>query len=206
VSAAQDPRQGGGQAELAPEDAARAAIYGLIARLFYSAPDKDLLGQIVRADLFDAGESAPSRAWRELVSACRDALPAALESEHTELFVGTGKSDVTPYLSHYVLKHANDNPLVALRQQLAAWRIGRRESAFENEDHIAGVCETMRFAIAVQHRSEEDQKAFFERFVYPGATAFCNAVNASPKASFYGVAARFTRAFLEVEREAFSML
>ena len=192
--------------ELAPEDAARAAIYGLIARLFYSAPDKNLLGQILHADLFDAGESAPSRAWRELVSACRDAFPVVLENEHTELFVGTGKSEVTPYLSHYVLKHANDNPLVALRQQLAAWSIGRRESAFENEDHIAGVCEAMRFAIAVQHRSEEEQKAFFDQFIYPGATGFCNAVNASPKASFYGVVARFTRVFLDVEREAFAML
>jgi TorA maturation chaperone TorD len=203
-SAAQDSARQ--SRELAPEDAARAAIYGLIARLFYSAPDKNVLGQILHAELFDAGESAPSRAWRELVAACRDAFPVVLENEHTELFVGTGKSEVTPYLSHYVLKHANDNPLVELRQQLAAWGIGRRETAFENEDHVAGVCETMRFAIAVQHRSEEEQKEFFERFVYAGATAFCNAVNASPKASFYGVAARFARAFLEVEREAFAML
>ena len=44
MSEAGSAAQGG--AELAPEDAARAAIYGLIARLFYLPPDKDLLGQI----------------------------------------------------------------------------------------------------------------------------------------------------------------
>lgn len=192
-------------AELAPEDAARAAAYGLIARLFYLAPDNDVLGQILHAELFE-GESEASRAWRELVGACRDAYPVVLENEHTELFVGTGKSEVTPYLSHYVLKHANDNPLVELRQQLVAWGIGRRQTAFETEDHIAGVCETMRFAIAVQHRSDEEQKAFFDRFVYPGAAAFCDAVKASRKAIFYGRVARFAREFFELEREAFSML
>ena len=193
-------------AELAPEDAARAAIYGLIARLFYVAPDKDLLGQILHANLFEASESAASRAWRDLVGVCGDAFPVVLENEHTELFVGTGKSEITPYLSHYVLKHTNDNPLVELRQQLVAWGIGRRETAFETEDHIAGVCETMRFAIAVQHRSDEEQKAFFDRFVYRGAAAFCDAVSASPKATFYARVARFSRAFFEIEREAFSML
>ena len=64
----------------------------------------------------------------------------------------------------------------------------------------------MRFAIAVQHRSDEEQKAFFERFLYPGAAAFCDAVSASPKAAFYGRVARFARAFLDVEREAFAMM
>jgi TorA maturation chaperone TorD len=192
--------------ELAPEEAARAAIYGLIARLFYAAPDNNLLGQILHADLFEAGESAPARSWHELVAACRDAFPVLLENEHTELFVGTGKSEITPYLSHYVLKHANDNPLVELRQQLAAWGIGRREAAGEYEDHIAGVCETMQFAIAVQHRSIEEQKLFFEAFVYRGVMAFCDAVNASPKADFYRLATNFVRAFVELEHEAFDMI
>ncbi len=73
-------------------------------------------------------------------------------------------------------------------------------------DHIAGVCEAMRFAIAVQHRSLEEQKAFFERFLYRGAMAFCDAVTASDKANFYRLVAVFAREFLELEREAFGML
>lgn len=194
------------QEALAPEDEARAAIYGLIARLFYAAPDQSLLGQILHANLFEGGSSAPARAWLELVAACRNAFPVVLENEHTELFVGTGKAQITPYLAHYVIKYSTDNPLVEMRQQLAQWGMGRRENASEPEDHISGVCEAMRFAIAVQHRSEADQKAFFDRFLYPGAILFCDAVSASQKASFYALVARFARAFFDLEQEAFAML
>jgi TorA maturation chaperone TorD len=193
-------------AALEPEDEARAAVYGLIARLFYAPPDQNLLGQILHAKLFDGGESAVARAWGELVEASRNAFPVVLENEHTDLFVGTGRAEVTPYLTHYTIRYTTDTPLVDLRQHLAQWGLGRREAAHEPEDHIAGTCETMRFAIAVQHRSDAEQKAFFERFLYPGAVAFCDAVNASPKASFYGRVARFARAFFDVEQEAFSML
>jgi TorA maturation chaperone TorD len=191
---------------LEPEDEARAAVYGLIARLFYAAPDQNLLGQILNANLFDDAASDAARAWRELVEASRSAFPVVLENEHTELFVGTGKAEVTPYLTHYTIKYATDNPLVELRQQLARWGLGRRDEANEPEDHISGTCEAMRFAIAVQHRPEDEQKAFFGRFLHPGATAFCDAVSASPKAVFYRIVARFAHAFFEMEREAFDRL
>ena len=48
-------------------------------------------------------------------------FPCVLENEHTALFVGTGKAEVTPYLTHYLIKYATDNPLVELRQQLNRW-------------------------------------------------------------------------------------
>ena len=190
---------------LQPEDEARAAIYGLIARLFHSPPDAGVLGQILHANAFEGGGAALALAWRELVEACRSAFPVVLENEHTELFVSTGKAEITPYLTHYVIRYATDNPLVELRQQLSKWGIGRRDSAYEPEDHIAGVCEAMRFAIAVQHRTVEEQKAFFDNFLYRGAIAFCDAVTASTKASFYRLVARFAREFFELEREAFEM-
>jgi TorA maturation chaperone TorD len=129
-----------------------------------------------------------------------------LENEHTELFVGTGKAEVTPYLTHYTIRYATDTPLVDVRQQLRAWGIARRSSASEPEDHISGLCEAMRFAIAVQHRSDEEQRDFFDRFLYRGAIAFCDAVSASPKAVFYRSVACFARAFLDLEQEAFRML
>ena len=113
---------------------------------------------------------------------------------------------MTPYLTHYVIKYATDNPLVELRQQLIRWGLGRREDANEPEDHIAGICEAMRFAIAVQHRPLDEQKAFFDQFLYRGAIAFCNAVTASTKGSFYRLVAAFGREFFELEREAFEML
>ena len=192
-------------AALPPEDEARAALYGLIARLFYAPPDQGVLGQILQSRAFEGSDEEIALAWRAMVEACRSAFPVVLENEHTELFVGTGKAEVTPYLTHYTIKYATDNPLVEVRQQLKRWGLGRRESANEPEDHISGICEAMRFAIAMQHRSAEEQKEFFDRFLYRGAVAFCDAVTASPKAGFYGLVARFARAFFEVEREAFEM-
>jgi TorA maturation chaperone TorD len=190
---------------LAPEDEARAALYGLIARLFYAPPDQALLGQILNARLFEGSETPLAVVWRELVDACRDAFPVKLENEHTELFVGTGRAEITPYLTHYTIKFSTDSPLVGLRQQLGDWGIGRRDTAHEPEDHISGVCEALRFAIAVQQRTPEEQRAFFDAWIYRGAVAFCTAVSASPKAVFYKRVAAFTRAFLEVERAAFDI-
>jgi TorA maturation chaperone TorD len=189
---------------MAEEDAARAGFYGLIARLFYAAPDAQLISQLLDSPGIE-GEGELAAAWREMVEACRTAYPAMLEQEHTELFIGTGRAPVTPYLSHYVLRHVNDAPLVELRGQLAAWGIGRREGVPEYEDHISGVCETMRFAIAVQQRGFGEQRKFFERFIYRGALGFCDAVTASNQARFYRRVARFARAFFELEKTAFEM-
>lgn len=194
---------------LQPEDEARAAFYGLIARLFYAPPDEQLIGELLHTKVFEPG-SAPSgalaAAWHDMMEACRTAFPVVLENEHTDLFIGVGKAEVTPYLTHYTIKYATDNPLVELRQQLIRWGIARRENASEPEDHVAGISEVMRFAIAVQHRSLEEQKAFFERFLYRGGIAFCDAVTASAKANFYRLVATFAREFFELEREAFEML
>jgi TorA maturation chaperone TorD len=189
----------------AAEEQARANYYALIARLFYAAPDQQLISELVRAPAID-GDGEMAAAWREMTEACRNAVPVTLENEHTELFIGTGRAEVTPYLSHYVVSNRDDNPLVALRQQLAAWGIARREDVPEYEDHVSGICEAMRFAIAVQQRPPEEQKVFFERFVHKGATAFCDAVSASGKANFYRLVARFARSFLDVEKAAFEMV
>lgn len=193
------------QSDLASEDLARASLYGLLARLFYRAPDAELIGALAGASAPEDPASPLGQAWEDLVAAWREAPLEALEDEHTALFIGTGKAEVTPYLSHYVIEHSADNPLVELRDQLGRWGIARRAGANEPEDHVAAVCEAMRFAIAVQHRTLAEQKFFFERFVYPGAMGFCDAVSASESARFYRHAARFLRAFLEVEREAFEI-
>jgi TorA maturation chaperone TorD len=186
-----------------PEEAARANFYGLIARLFHAAPDEQLISELVRAG--DIDDSPLAAAWRPMIDACRTAFPMTLKHEHTTLFVGTGKAEITPYLSHYVLKHSSDNPLVELRGLLGSWGIARKEGVPEYEDHIAGVCETMRFVIAVQQRSPEDQKLLFDRFLYQGAKGFCDAVSASKEARFYRLVAQFAREFFEIEKTAFEM-
>lgn len=190
---------------LPPEEAARANLYGLIARLFYAPPDEHLISEFLAAERGD-DPSPLNVAWRALVEECRTAFPAALRDEHTVLFIGTGKSEVTPYLAHYLARHASDSPLVGLRQLLDSWGIARREGVAEYEDHIAGVCETMRFVIAVQQRPPEEQKILFERYVYRGGRAFCAAVSASKDARFYRLVANFAQAFLEIEKTAFEMV
>lgn len=199
---------------MTPEDQARANLYGVIARLFYAAPDEQFLAALVAigteippdAPAQDAGQGGPlDAAWRALIEACRSAYPVKLDSEHTTLFVGTGKAAVTPYISNYVLRHQSDTPLAELRAWLDARGMARREGVTEYEDHVAGMMETMRYLIAVQHAGLEDQRKFFERFIYDGAVSFCIAVTASEQASFYKIVARFTRVFLDIEKNAFTI-
>ncbi len=195
-----------------PEDQARAQLYGLVASLFYAAPDEQLLSALVHAEGFRGEDDerteqgrALAAAWRALSDAGRSAFPVLLGHEHTDLFISAGRAEVTPYLMHYVMRYESETPLVDLRKQLAEWGIARRETVNEPEDHISALCETMRFAIAVQQRPLVEQKAFFDRYLYRGAIAFCDAVKASDKARFYKHVAAFARAFLEVEREAFEI-
>jgi len=197
-----------------PEDQARADLYGVIAQLFYAAPDEHFLAALVNtgvktsstAPAPDTGQGGPlDEAWQALIAASRSAYPVKLENEHTVLFVGTGKAVVTPYLSNYVLRHQSDTPLAELRAWLDAMGLARREGVTEYEDHIAGLMETMRYLIALQHRSLDDQRHFFERYIYDGAVSFCVAVTASEQASFYKVVARFTRVFLDIEKNAFTI-
>lgn len=197
----------------APEDEARANLYALLARLFRAAPDALLISELLNAASLrpEGGRPTPAgaalaQAWEALAGALRTAFPVMLEHEHTALFVGPGKAEVTPYAGHYLRRHETDMPLVRLREQLARWGIARKPGVAEYEDHVAAICETMRFLIVVQHRSAEDQREFFDRYVLPGVGAFCSAVSASPKADFYRLVAAFAQAFLTLEREAFEML
>jgi len=199
-----------------PEDQARANLYGVLARLYYAPPDAQLLAALTSAQQEPQGSHAPheapaqhgplGEAWTALVEACRSAYPVKLENEHTALFIGTGKAAVTPYLSNYVLRHQSDAPLAELREALHRLGIARREGIGEYEDHIAGMMETMRYVIAVQHGSLEDQRRIFERYIYDGAVSFCIAVSDSEQASFYKLVARLTRVFLDIEKNAFAML
>jgi len=204
---------GAGAQEPAPEELARANIYGLIARLFYAAPDQQLLGELLHAPEAMASpvpQTARGKdcaeAWQAIVAAARSAYPVQLENEHTELFAAPGKTPVTPYLMHYVMRYESETPLVSLRAQLARWGLARREGIAEPEDHVSAMCEVMRFAIAVQQRTLDEQKAFFEGYFYAGAIGFCNAVTASTNAAFYRHVARFAQSFVELERDAFANL
>jgi len=202
MSAAEEP---GRAHPVSEEDAARGNLYALIGRLFHDAPDSILLAQLCHAEAATAEDGAPlEQAWGALRDACSTAYPAVLKQEYDTLFVGVGKSEVTPYTTHYLRDNSPDRHLVQLRQRLEQLRLGRRSAAFEVEDHLSGVCDAMRFMIE-SARPLPEQRLFFKEFVYPGAVAFCDAVAGATSASFYRYVARFARAFFEVEREALEM-
>lgn len=187
------------------EEASRANHYALIGRLFYEAPDSILLARVCRADADSAGEDTTlGRAWRALRDACNAALPEVIRQEHEKLFLGVGKSEVTPYTSHYVRDTSPDRHLVCLRERLDQLGLGRCSAAFEVEDHVSGVCDVMRVLIEEAHPLSEQCK-FFKEFVYPGVAPFCAAVAVAASVVFYRYVAEFAEAFLEVEREAFEM-
>jgi TorA maturation chaperone TorD len=192
---------------LEAEDVARSNFYGLISRLFYGPPDPNLLAEICRGG--EGGAQVESTgglvaAWRVLQEACRSAYPAVVRQEYDGLFVGVGKSEVTPYLSAYAEAAAPDRYLVRLRDQLAAWGLARRVGAGEVEDHISGITEIMRWLIENQ-RALVEQQQFFDNFAYRGGTAFCAAVQKSPSANFYKHVAVLTSSFFEIEKAAFEM-
>jgi len=194
------------EAGVEAEEQARAFWYAVLSRLFYAAPDRALL------DAF-AGNAQPDpeaepnpflESWARLQAACRGAEPEALREEFDSLFVGVGKAPVTPYTSAYAASHAPDRHLLALRNTLNAWGLGRNERVFEVEDHVSALFDGMRWLIE-QRRPLEDQRAFFDAFIDAALPLFCSAIDAAPAADFYRRAGEFARAFVAVEKDAFDM-
>ncbi len=194
------------------EDQARADLYGLLARLFYAPPDANLISELrLASPPPDDGEpltaegKALKAAWAELVEACGSAFPARLEEEHLQLFVGVGKSEVTPYLSAYLVRSESDSPLARLRGQLADWGLARREEAVEPEDHVSALCETMRWLIVGRKATLQAQRQFFLEYLYTGGSRLCTAVSACDNAKFYRHPAKLLQALLDVEHKAFDI-
>ncbi|MDM0016013.1 TorD/DmsD family molecular chaperone [Variovorax saccharolyticus] len=191
------------------EEVARAELYGLLARLWYAAPD---------AELLEAFQVAPTEApaagafleepWRQLVGAARSTALAELRTEYDALFGGIGKPEVYLFGSHYLSGFLNDKPLAQLRNDLDRLGLARDASVSESEDHVACLFEVMRYLIAgddVEVANLTQQKAFFATHLQPWLPAMCDAVAAHPRAGFYAALAGLTLAFSEVETQGFDM-
>ena len=190
---------------LAGPDAARADVYAVIGRFFYRAPDESLLAALKQGNDGEVrGNGALGTAWRVLRQACVTADPAAVAREFDSLFAGVGKSEITPFSSHYVKAAAPDRHLIQLRRLLASWNLQGRSATGETEDHVAGICDVMRHLVS-DNRPLDEQLLFFNEFLHPGLAPFCEAILQSENASFYRCVAQFTLAFLVVERAAFEM-
>jgi len=191
---------------MTPEDQARANFYALISRLFYSPADAGLLSALGSADELEAEDETLAACWRALCAVAARADAATLREEFERTFIGTGKAPITLYTSAYSIRSANEAPLAALRGELAALGIARRNEAGEYEDHIAALCDVMRHLIAQQQAELSTQKHFFERWIAPVFAQLCAAIEASNLGPFYQSVARVAKSFFSLEQSAFEML
>lgn len=188
------------------EETARADLYGLLAALFYAPPPAELLAAIAAAP--DEGEGILQQAWRELAAACRHADAESLRELYESLFIGVGKPELLLYGSYYLSGFLMEKPLAALRADLDRLGLQRDEQVPESEDHIATLCEVMRYLIASDdalHANLATQKQFFADHLQPWVTQMCDAIAAHPQAGFYAAVAQLARSFFEVEMQAFDM-
>ena len=197
-----------GELPIAEEDQARADLYGLLARLWYAAPDRALLEALAAShDAFE-GDSAVASAWRALAQAARESDADALTHEYDSLFVGTGRAEITLYGSHYLTETGRERVVVALRNELRELGLGRTSEKSEPEDHFSALLEVMRHLI-VQGSDDIQisfQKEFFLRYIRSAYVPLTDAVLANGGAHFYKDVARLTRALLDVESESFEMV
>jgi TorA maturation chaperone TorD len=188
------------------EETARADLYGLLSVLFYQPAPQALLDKIAASPA--EGNSPLQQAWTDLVAVCRTMKEEAVREEYEALFIGVGKPELMLYGSYYLSGFLMEKPLAALRDDLARLGLRRAEQVVESEDHIASLCEVMRYLIASDdgvHANIAVQKQFFGTHLQPWAGQMCDAIAAHPQAKFHRPAAQMAKAFFEIEMQAFDM-
>jgi TorA maturation chaperone TorD len=192
------------------EETARAEVYGLLAALYYAPPPPELLAQLrVAVTEAPAAGGFLEEPWRALVGVSRELGDDAVAEEYDALFGGVGKPEVYLFGSHYLSGFLNEKPLARLRTDLAALGLGRDETMPETEDHIAYLCEVMRYLIAgddVTVANLTQQQRFFADHLQPWVSGLCDTVAAHPRARFYAALAGFSRAFFSVETQGFDLM
>lgn len=192
------------------EDRARADWYALLGRLYYRGPDTGLLASTAQAGAKIPPETASpfAVAWRALVTEASSTDPAAVQQEYDDLFIGTGRAEVSLYAAYYLAETGREKILVGLRSELAGMGLSRKPTSREPEDHFAGLFDVMRHLVerGSTDAALQDQRRFFGRFIEPSYAAFCEAITVSGHAEYYGRVAVLTRAFLDVEKDAMKMI
>jgi TorA maturation chaperone TorD len=198
------------QSSALDEETARAEIYGLLAELFYAPPSAQLLGQLrLAATEAPAAGGFLEEPWRQLVGVARAMDDQAIRDEFEALFGGVGKPEVYLFGSYYLSGFLNEKPLARLRTDLSELSLARDESMPETEDHIAYLCEVMRFLIAGDDAALSNlarQRDFFAAHLQPWVAQMFDTVGTHPKARFYASLAGFGAAFAGIEMQGFDML
>ena len=192
------------------EETARAELYGVLALLYYAAPSPELITRLsAAATEAPAAGALLEEPWRVLVGMARSLPVGAIAQEFDALFGGIGKPEVYLYGSHFLSGFLNEKPLARLRTDLAALGLARDDAMSETEDHVACLCEVMRYLIAgddVAVANLSRQREFFSQHLQPWVGRMCADIEQHPRARFYAALAGLTRAFMDVEAQGFDML
>jgi TorA maturation chaperone TorD len=194
-----------------PEDQVRADYYALLAHLLSGAPDDRLLHAIVIAPEPESEKPDAELivAWRSLSAAASAVTHDAVEDEFDKLFGGVGRPEVMLFGSYYLAGFMHEKPLAQLREDMARLGLGRGEGVTVTEDHLAALCEVMRFLILGDLDTRpvpvEEQRVFFTTHMQPWVQKCCASIQGSDKANFYKRVAAFAHAFFTIEIEAFEM-
>ncbi len=192
------------------EETARSELYGLLALMYYAQPTPELIVNLrVAATDAPAAGAFLEAPWRALVGVARDMTDQAIQAEYNALFGGIGKPEVYLYGSHFLSGFLNEKPLAKLRTALNQLGLARDDQMSETEDHVAYLCEVMRYLIAgddVAVANLTRQREFFATHLQPWVMTMCDDIQNHPKARFYAAVAELTRAFMSVEAQGFDML
>lgn len=188
------------------EEMARADLYGTLASLFCAPPAPDLLARIASAQ--PEGTGPLDAAWGAVVESAKALDAESVRDEYERLFIGVGKPEVMLYGSYYISGFLMEKPLVILRTDLANLGVQRADTVVESEDHIATLCEVMRYLITSENAllsALEVQKKFFADHLGPWVNNLCATLEERTDAVLYAPVARFARIFFEIEMQAFDM-
>ena len=192
------------------EEIARAEVYGLLATLFHAEPADDLYEQLrVAVTEAPAPGAFLEATWSELVAASRRLPLASVGDEYAALFGGVGKPEILPYASWFVAGFLNEAPLVYVRRALTELGLERPNTVLQTEDHIANLCEVMRYLIAGDDLAVcnlATQQRFFDAHLRPWVESMCDAITSHPRADFYRALAAYARDFFAVEAQGFDLL
>jgi len=192
------------------DELARAEVYGLLAPLFYAAPDAELYSQLqVAPTVAPTPGGFLEASWMAVVAASRRRTLAEVAQEYEAMFMGIGKPDIFLYGSHHIAGSLNEKPLVALRDSLVQLGLTRTPGMTETEDHFAYLCEVMRYLIAgddVGVSNLGSQQRFFNAHLRSWVDGMLEQVAAHPAANFYKALALFAREFFAIEGQGFDML
>jgi TorA maturation chaperone TorD len=197
---------------LAPEEQARADMYGLLAVLLLTPPSVALLDQLAATASLSTppDTTAPASnqpldlAWESLSLTARLLPPGDVIEEFNELFIGTGAPRLSPHASIYLAGFLHEKPLAELRAELARLGLGRRAGARETEDHLGALCETMRQLIVRRHPLAT-QQAFFAAYLASWTGTCLQQLRRAEGAQFYARVAELAEAFFSIEQQAFAL-